>query len=225
MRTTALLSCLLLCAGGALRAAEAPRRPKKLDGRVTVYGAYGSPRDRDLLVGGDSIPDTRLKAGPGAGLKASVFPRFTRYAFGLELEAFAFRGRLAAPLNSDGGGRRSARAELSSFHLMTNLVARFPGEVFQPHLGIGYGGAIGILSSASIERDADAFSGSTGTGAPGYQVFAGARVKVGRRLHLFCEAKYLAIRYVFNNKGFGPRTTLDLRNRLLAAGLALPFSL
>jgi hypothetical protein len=101
------------------------------------------PKDENLKVGGTTTPSTHVNGSAGAGAKAGIFPKFAEGIFGVEGEVFGHGGKLNAPGKAQG--------DLTVINFMVNVLARYPGEIFQPYVGAGVGLSAGQLRDANIQ--------------------------------------------------------------------------
>jgi len=193
-------------------------------GYVSVYGLGTIPRDENLSVEGIQFRNTDVKGGFGAGMKAGIFPAWTKGFIGAEVEMFGHGGEVAAPIS----GGQFAQGDLSAIHAMVNIVARYPGQYLQPYVGAGGGGSLGFLTGVDIQIPPVQFTGDGVSGALAYQLFAGMRANLTSRFFVFGEYKYLAANYSWEAKpdiGFGPNLEVELnfRTQIIAAGVGISF--
>lgn len=204
-------------------AQEAPRvepqttsEKRKTEGYISLSILGTIPKNESLNVGGASFSDTDVKGSVGAGLKAGVFPSFGGGYLGFETDLFGFGGKVQAP---------QATGSLTSINAMVNLIARYPGEIIQPYVGVGGGLSAGVLHDVNIQSGPFVLNGSGGSATFGYQFLAGVRAMVTKRVFLFGEYKYFSANYDWETEGAGPgpHVTLDYRAQIVSGGIGISF--
>jgi opacity protein-like surface antigen len=222
-----VLVCMLLCTL-SVYAQEAPPDPpppakKKTDGYISLFLLGTMPQNKNLRVDGTEISQTSVKGSMGAGVKAAIFPRVAGGVFGVEGEIFGHGGKVSAPFSALSG----AQGDLAVVNFMVNVLARYPGEVLQPYIGVGIGLSAASLRDATIQTGGMALSGKANDGAFAYQFLAGARAYVSSRVFLFGEYKYFAADYSWKSEGVNvagnPTTKLDFRTQIIAGGVGFAF--
>lgn len=198
-------------------------RSKKTDIYVGVFILGSMPKDKNLVVGGDEIPQTTVGSGMGAGIKAGLYPSLTNRIVGIEAEIFGHGGDIVAPRTTVSGGTRFANANLITFNTMANLVMRYPGEILQPYIGAGWGLSYGFLTSVDIQRGNDRLTGTGSDVTFAYQFLGGLRTNLTQRVFLFGEYRYFATKYRWDSEGSGPDTKLDFRTQYITGGVGLSF--
>ncbi len=103
--------------------------------------------------------------------------------------------------------------------LAFSLVARYPGERFQPYAGLGMGVYFAKATQA-FARDTDS--------APGFHLLGGARLFVSKEVALFGEYKYDRATFRFrdldmNGAGSGPGLIGDYQAHTLVIGISYHF--
>lgn len=170
---------------------------------------------------GIDVSGSKLRQGYGGGLKAGVFPAFAGGILGVEAELFGHSGKISAtPSASSGTGR------ITNLNAMVNLVARYPGERFQPYVGVGVGVSGSRFSDValSVSNGATTVSGKASDTTVAYQAFAGARVLLSERVYLFGEYKFFGANYTYHSDAVThPVTKLGVQTHLVAVGLGLAF--
>jgi opacity protein-like surface antigen len=189
-----------------------------------IYGGlflFGSlAQNRNLNVGGEELPSTTVKNSAGGGLKAGVFPSFTGYVVGIQGEMFGFGHEITAPTSLGASGNQSGRGTLLAWTTMVSLVVRYPGELFQPYVGVGAGWSSSALVGMEIMKGGTTQSGTPRDTSFASQYFAGLRTNVTPRVFLFGEYKYFASRYDW---GGSLQPSLDFRTHIVAIGAGLSF--
>ena len=104
---------------------------------------------------------------------------------------------------------------------MVNLVARYPGELFQPYVGIGGGHSTGYLTRVDGRSLSNPLEGDNRDNAWGYQFLEGVRVVLSSRIFGFAEYKYLVMDHKWSDAN--PTVALDFRTHYAGAGLGLSF--
>jgi len=199
------------------------RTNKKTDIYAGVYVLGSSPKNKNLVVGGDEIPQTTVGSGMGAGIKAGLYPSFTNRVVGIEAEIFGHGGDVTATRTTVSGGTRFANANLITFNTMANLVMRYPGEILQPYIGAGWGLSSGFLTDIDIQRGTDRLTGTGSTTTVAYQFLGGLRANLTKNVFLFGEYRYFAAKYRWDSEGSGPDTKLDFRTQYITGGVGLSF--
>lgn len=219
------LGLLAFWAGNAL-AEDQPQRQKD-EWNLGIYGLGLIPATADLTVGGTGIANNDLKSAYGAGIKGSFFPKFADGILGFEAELFGHGGQLRAPssgLPLIGGAATSATADLVNINLMFNVIARYPGEVFQPYAGGGFGISRSEVKSANINVNFGSLVGDANDTAFAYQFLVGTRAYVGKKVYLFTEYKFFGSNYSYKTEGTGnPTTKLDLLTHIFSGGIGYSF--
>ena len=185
---------------------------RKTEGYISLSILGTIPKNESLNVGGASFSNTDVKGSVGAGLKAGIFPSFGSGYLGFETDLFGFGGKVQAP---------QATGSLTSINAMVNLIARYPGEIIQPYVGIGGGLSASVFCDANIQGGSFQLTGSSGSAAFGYQFLAGVRALVTKRVFLFGEYKYFSANYDWGSEGAGPQVTLDYRARIVSDGIGI----
>jgi opacity protein-like surface antigen len=200
---------------GESSSGQAPVSEKrKTEGYVSLSILGTIPKNESLNVGGASFANTDVKGSAGAGLKAGIFPSFGGGFLGFEGDLFGFGGKVQST---------QATGSLTSINAMVNLIARYPGEIIQPYIGVGGGLSAGMLRDVNIQGGPFALSGSSGSAAFGYQFLAGVRALVTKRVFLFGEYKYFSANYDWESEGAGPHVELDYRAQIISGGIGLSF--
>ena len=196
------------------------------DGYFSLYVLGSSPADRNLRIGSEDIPNTSLGSAVGAGLKVAYFPAFTRRFLGLEADYFGYSGDIVAPHTTVGGVPRFANVSLTTMNGMVNLIARYPGEIVQPYVGVGGGTSLGFLTSINFQSSAGTFSGDAFKAAWAYQFIGGLRINATQRFFLFGEYKFVGTRFKWDSEGPSgsrPQVSLDYRAQLILGGIGIRF--
>lgn len=204
---------------GESSSGQAPISEKR---KTEFYGAFSIlgtiPKDENLTVGGTTIFDTNVKGSAGAGLKVGIFPKFAGGVFGIEGEVFGHGGKLNAPGQAQG--------DLTVINFMVNVLARYPGEIIQPYVGVGIGVSGGQLSDANIQVASSQLTGKAGDGAGAFQFLGGVRAYVTKMIYLFGEYKYFAANYKWESEGIStgsPSVNFDFRTQIVSGGIGISF--
>jgi opacity protein-like surface antigen len=137
-------------------------------------------------LSGFSLSDFALQSSLLYGAKIGYyFPTFNW--LGVEAEVFNSTPNIKQQSGTAQGFGASVPYVLPGSHLRVlttalNLLARYPGERFQPYLGLGLG--------VFFVRANDASGSSSDNGVPGLNALVGARLFVTDRLAVFVEGKY-----------------------------------
>lgn len=149
-------------------------------------------------VSGVTFSDLKLDKGVMFGLKAGgYFPGVVNW-LGIEFDAYHALADIQAqsftasvPLASLGvnpsgtfvGSGNTNAIDFSVTTVAVNLLARYPGSLLQPYVGVGLGGNVAILREGSGNvKDADF--------APALNALAGLRVMIIDQIGIFAEYKY-----------------------------------
>lgn len=189
-----------------------------------IYGAlflFGSlAQNRNLNVGGEELPSTTVKNGVGGGYKAGVFPSFTGYVVGIQGESFGLGQEITAPTSVGSSGTQSGRGTLLAWTTMVSIVVRYPGERFQPYMGVGAGWSSSFLVDTQITKGGITQSGTARDTSFASQYFGGLRINLTQGVFLFGEYKYFASRFSWNGS---LQPSLDFRTHIVAIGAGLTF--
>ena len=189
-----------------------------------IYGAlflFGSlAQNRNLNVGGEELPSTTVKNGVGGGYKAGVFPSFTGYVVGIQGESFGLGQEITAPTSVGSSGTQSGRGTLLAWTTMVSIVVRYPGERFQPYMGVGAGWSSSFLVDTQITKGGFTQSGTARDTSFASQYFGGLRINLTQEVFLFGEYKYFASRFNWNGS---LQPSLDFRTNIVAIGAGLTF--
>ncbi len=201
---------------------------RKTEAYFAPYLLGTLPIDKNLSIGGNGFASetfrgTNIQGSGGAGLKAGVYPGAMGGVLGLEGEFFGHGGKLKTP----GAAFPSADANLLVLNWMVNLLARYPGEVFQPYVGAGAGASLAHLRDITLQTSSGALTGKAGDVAFAYQFLAGMRAYMNKNVYLFSEYKYFGSAYDWKSESSsgvsGPTTSLTFRTHIVALGLGITF--
>lgn len=200
------------------------REPHVQQKAVEIYGGLyllGSlAKNRNLTVGGEALPQTRVSDHAGGGIKAGLFPAFTNYVVGIQAEMFGLGSEITAPQSSGSGGIQSGRGTMLAWNTLVSLIVRYPGEQFQPYVGAGAGWSSSLLVGTELTKGATTQSGVARDMSFAYQYFTGLRVNLTERVFIFGEYKFFGSR--FNWSG-SLQPSLDFRTHIVALGAGLSF--
>jgi opacity protein-like surface antigen len=154
---------------------------------------YAMPSDLSDIKGtgsstGMTSTNLSLQSGLAYGLKVGgYFPGVLNW-LGMEVEGFYNQPDIkaqTATLTTPGGSQPqpidATRVRVATFAV--NVLARYPGETFQPYIGIG--GGVNVADLAETPTISSDF-----TTAPCVNALAGVRAFVTERIALFGEFKY-----------------------------------
>jgi opacity protein-like surface antigen len=187
-------------------------------GYVSLYGFGTKPRDTTISGPGANLPASFRNQGTwdfGVGVKVGYFPAFTGRVLGIE-------GELAVDDLSVEIKPGLFRRDFTVLNPMVNLVARFPGSLFQPYVGIGAGGSLAIVDTGVNDIGYSAEFA--------YQAFAGLRFNIGKviakessfkNLFLFAEYKSFSTNYDWDDRG--DRLSMDYRTQSIGGGFGVSF--
>ncbi len=200
------------------------REPHVQQKAVEIYGGLyllGSlAKNRDLNVGGEALPQTKVGDHVGGGIKAGIFPAFTNYVVGVQAEMFGLGSEITAPQSLGSGGIQSGRGTMLAWNTLVSLIVRYPGEQFQPYIGAGAGWSSSLLVGADLMKGTTTQSGIARDMSFAYQYFTGLRVNLTERVFAFGEYKFFGSR--FNWSG-SLQPSLDFRTHIVALGAGLSF--
>jgi opacity protein-like surface antigen len=172
---------------------------------------YAMPSDLSDIKGtgsrsGITSSDLALKSGLAYGMKiGGYFPGAANW-LGLEFEGFYNQPDIKAQTATriPGGPQQVDASRMRVAHFAVNLLARYPGETFQPYVGVGGG-----VNAADIAQTPTTFGGDF-TMAPSLNVLAGMRVFVTERIAFFGEFKHNRSTFKFSDDEFDAkyRTTM-----------------
>ena len=169
-------------------AAAADRRP---DRYIGLYGGLTIPeRMQDVRGTGNfsALTFTDLKLARSAILGAKLgFFRSPKSWLGVETEFFYTNPHVKQQDLTGTGPGGSLTQNFAGAHIRMatwalNLIARYPGERFQPYAGVGFGIFWARISGPDFATGAD--------GSPGLNALGGMRFALTERLALFGEYKY-----------------------------------
>lgn len=225
-----IMTAVVMLSGGLLDAiAQEVPAGESSSGQVSVseqrktefYGAFSIlgtiPKDEDLTVNGTTIFDTNVKGSAGAGLKAGIFPKFAWGVFGVEGEVFGHGGTLSAS---------QAQSDLTVINFMVNVLARYPGEIIQPYIGVGVGVSADRLRDANIQVAGSQLTGKTGDGTGAFQFLGGVRAHVTKQVFIFGEYKRFGANYTWESEGIStgsPSVKFDFRTHIVSGGIGISF--
>ncbi len=200
------------------------REPHVQQKAVEIYGGLyllGSlAKNRNLNVGGEALPQTTVGDHAGGGIKAGIFPAFTKYVVGIQAEMFGLGSEIAAPRSLGSGGIQSGRGTMLAWNTLVSLIVRYPGEQFQPYIGAGAGWSSSLLVVSDLMKGTTTQGGIARDMSFAYQYFAGLRVNLTERVFAFGEYKFFGSR--FNWSG-SLQPSLDFRAHIVALGAGFSF--
>ena len=186
---------------------------EKEDVYLSFFLLGSVPEDKGVVFSGMNAAGTNLGGGFGGGLKAGIFPEFTKRTLGVELEYFGHGGNITFLV--PGGGGQIGRSDLTVLNSMVNFLLRYPGNSFQPYGGVGIGYSSGILTDANIPGRAD--RGLETAPAFAHQWMAGLQGNLTERIFLFGEYKQFSANYHWS------QLSLDFRTHYVLTGIGLRF--
>jgi hypothetical protein len=179
---------------------ELPREPpvepsdgldkKKAEVYFAVHGFRSKVRDlqvRDVTGQSFQFP---TEDGWGGGAKIGIYiPPVWKISFGGEIETYLFRNAVMAPDAANGLNSPAIRQHLEVWNFMLNLLARYPGQTYQPYIGVGFG-----ASGVEIRGGRETLFSQTDA----YQFFGGIRVLMSDRWFTFTEYKMIYANYQYD---------------------------
>jgi len=198
--------------------ASLPEKGPEIYGALFLFGSLA--QNRNLNVGGEELPSTTVKNGVGGGYKAGVFPSFTGYVIGIQGESFGLGQEITAPTSVGSSGTQSGRGTLLAWTTMVSIVVRYPGERFQPYMGVGAGWSSSFLVDTQITKGGITQSGTARDTSFASQYFGGLRINLTQGVFLFGEYKYFVSRFNWNGS---LQPSLDFRSHIVAIGAGLTF--
>jgi opacity protein-like surface antigen len=199
--------CLLVC---CLLASSPARAAEFGDIDLGVYALGSWPLDRQIFNQGTTV-DASIKHGYGAGIKIALFPRALYRMLGMELESNGHSGALSFPNGSNG----TARSNMIILNSMVNLIARYPGELVRPYIGVGAGWSSSALVDPNIAGRSDKDFDSAH--ALAYQYIGGLQFLLTPKLFVFSEYRYFSANYHWDG------LAVDFRSHYGLAGVGLRF--
>lgn len=178
------------------------------------YGVGSQPFNKGVSYKGRVVSGEKVNGGPGLGFKVGLFPHIAGGYLGLELESFGNANSIRFPIVNNLGTTKGD-SSLITLQSMVNLIARYPGSMFRPYVGIGGGLSNGILRNADIPGRKDK-SFETGT-APGYQFLGGMQLVITERWFVFGEYKYFSANYHWKE------LSLNFRSEYFLGGIGFLF--
>ncbi len=181
---------------------------------------YAAPSDLSDITGtgansGTTSTDLALKSGVAYGVKiGGYFPGAANW-LGLEFDGFYNQPDIKAQTatSTPGGPQQIDASRMRVAHFAINVLARYPGETFQPYIGIGGG-----VNVAEIAETPNTFF-SDSTVAPSLNVLAGVRAFVTERIAFFGEFKHNRSTFKFSENEFEAR----YRTNMFMGGIAFHF--
>lgn len=138
---------------------------------LSVHGTSNDP---------DNVnSDLKLKSSPVYGAKLGHYFDNLKY-FGIETEVYTLTPHIKQQVVTPPGTMQEG-SHLRVTTWAANAVYRYPGEVFQPYAGVGYG--------VFYARGSEISSSDTSI-SPGLNVQVGLRVLVTQQVALFGEYKF-----------------------------------
>ena len=195
-----------------------PKSRSEIFGSVYVLGSF--PKNRNFNVGGEALPSTVVRDGAGAGARTGIFPAFTNRILGIQGEIFGLGSEISAPQTVGSAGAQSGHATMLAWNTLVSLVLRYPGEQFQPYVGIGGGWSSALLVGTDVTRGGMTQSGVAHDTGFARQYIAGLRSNLTERLFVFGEYKYFMARYSWSGS---LQPSLDFRAHIVAVGVGLSF--
>ena len=187
---------------------------------IAGQAGYAMPSDLSDIKGtgnssGVTSTDLALKSGLAYGIKiGGYFPGAANW-LGLEFEGFYNQPDIKAQTATltPGGQQQVDSSKMRVATFAVNVLARYPGETFQPYVGIGGG-----VNVADIEGTRNTFSDDF-TMAPSLNVLAGIRAFVTERIAFFGEFKHNRSTFKFSENEFDA----TYRTNMFMGGIAFHF--
>jgi opacity protein-like surface antigen len=182
------------------------------DRLVNVQGTGGLIGQQAQSPGGDFDLKNAVAYGGKLGYFGNNGP------LGLELDVFNSQPNIKAFVNSSTG-EYVPGVHLRVTNVGVNLLLRYPGQTFQPYVGVGGAALVShIADSATTRSDSDV--------GFGLNLLAGLRTFVTPYVALFAEYKYTRGTLTFNN-AFGSVGGFsgDYRAQHVVFGVSYHFSL
>lgn len=212
---------------------EAPFAAEPLEPYVGLYGGVTFPQSFRDVRGVDSTSavkstDWDLAQSAIVGVKLGMFlPGSDRWS-GIETELFYTNPHIkqqditfTGPIVCLGGGPPPCTENFAGAHVRVttwavNWILRYPGERFQPYVGVGPGIFWGRMSGVELGTGSDT--------SLGLNAVAGARFFFTKRLALFGEYKYNRATFDFGGHGATAVDTHVLyQPQHIVGGLSLHF--
>jgi opacity protein-like surface antigen len=158
---------------------------------IGLYGGLTSPeRLQDVRGAGNlstlKLTDLILARSTILGAKLGLFPSPKSWV-GVETEFFYTNPHMKQQDITFSGAVPTATINFAGAHVRMatwalNLIARYPGERFQPYAGVGFGIFWARISGPDVGTSADT--------SPGLNALGGMRFALTEHLALFGEYKY-----------------------------------
>ena len=169
-----------------------------------VAGQFGVSTNGTLNDPANEVSDLGLKSSMMYGAKLGHYFDNLKY-FGVETEVYNLTPHIkqqAVAINGVPVGTVQG-SHLRVTTWATNLVYRYPGEVFQPYAGAG----VGVFFAG---LDLGGPDGSDSSISPGLNVQAGLRVLVTKEVALFGEYKFNSAQMHFKDSDLSERYKVSL---------------
>ncbi len=210
------VASVVLLAATMMISSEVAKAEMYIAGQV----GYAAPSDLSDIKGtgssaGSTSTDLALKSGLAYGMKVGgYFPGGANW-LGLEFEGFYNQPDIKAQTATrvPGGPTSIDASRMRVAHFAVNLLARYPGEIFQPYLGIGGG-----VNVVDIAETPTTFGGDF-TMAPSLNALVGLRAFVTERIAFFGEFKHNRSAFKFSDDEFDAR----YRTNMFMGGISFHF--
>jgi opacity protein-like surface antigen len=170
-------------------------------GYVALYGGLTIPESLQHAHGTGPLSSVKLTnldlvSSPIYGAKLGIrFPGRDRWA-GLETEFFYTNPHIKQQNITFSGALPTTTTNFAGAHVRVatwavNWIVRYPGESFQPYIGVGPGIFWGRMSGPAAEL------GTGSDSSLGLNALAGTRLLLTQRLALFGEYKYNRVAFDF----------------------------
>lgn len=181
---------------------------------------YAAPFDLSDIKGtgssaGMTSTDLALDNGLAYGAKiGGYFPGAVNW-LGLEVEGFYNQRDIKSQTvtQTPGGTTPVDSSRMRVAHFAVNLLARYPGETFQPYIGVGGG-----VNVADLAESPTTFSEDV-TVAPSLNLLAGVRAFVTERIAVFGEFKHNRSSFKFSDNEFDAK----YRTNMFMGGISFHF--
>ena len=190
---------------------------------LSLYFLSVFPKDKNVRVGEDQIPQTSVGAGFGGGIKGGHFFPQTNGVLGFEAELFGHTFSTTAPRTMTAGQTRFTDTNFHSINYMLNGLVRYPGTIVQPYVGIGGGVSTGYMNEGPTQAGGLRLLGEARTTTWAYQFIGGMRLVMTPRWFVFSEYRYFRADYDWGIQNSGLHHSLQFQAHHAVFGVGARF--
>lgn len=218
MKVLISAALLLLCVLGYSESVRAQEevRVRSVDYYISGFGGYSFPFSTDLVFGGLTAPNVKLKDSLSVGGKIGMWLTAPRKRWGIdvgvELDVTHFNPDI-----------RNSTLELDATYFGLNVLARLPMGVMPdlpngrwfPYVGIGGGGQRLAMEAPGTNEGRNT--------APAFQGLGGIKVFLNKHFAVFAEGKFIYASHNQELEGTSIPLELDLTSVHGVGGLSFHF--